>query len=143
MDKEVYATTHQGSNPAVEGDKGTQQTEPLQSKSHDSQKVKVHLTARRVRIDPETKRAKYLSRLETLIQELDGIIIDPEGTEHIQLQAMEVLIKTVRQCYHIVRDIDVEMLEVELEEIKERNLRAKEKRGEEDLGYEIEENPAK
>ena len=143
MDKEAYATAHQGSDPAVEGDEGTQQTGPLYSKGHASQKVKVRLTARRVRIDPKAKRAKYLSRLETLIQELDGIIIDPEGAEYIQVQAMEVLIKAVRQCYHIVRDIDVEMLEDELEEIKERNRRAKEKRGEEELGYEIEKDPAK
>ena len=143
MDKEAYATAHQGSNPAVEGNEGAQQTEPLYSKGHASKEVKVRLAARRVRIDPETKRAKYLSRLEMLIQELDGIIIDPEGAEYIQVQAMEVLIKAVRQCYHIVRDIDVEMLEDELEEIKERNRRAKEKRGEEELGYEIEEDPAK
>ena len=141
-DKEKPEPAHQGPNPNVEGGQGAQQTGPLCRKGYATKEVKVHLTARRVRINPETKRAKYLNRLETLIQELDGIIIDPEGIEDIQLQAMNVLIKTVRLCYSIVRDIDVEVLEVELEEIKERNRRARERRGEEDLGYEIEEDPA-
>jgi hypothetical protein len=140
--KEKHEPAHQGPLPIVEGGQGTQQTGPLRRKGRASKEIKVHLTARRVRIDPEAKRAKYLNRLEKLIHELDGIIIDPEGIEDIQLQAMNVLIKAVRLCYSIVRDIDVEVLEVELEEIKERNRRAREKRGEEDLGYEIEEDPA-
>ena len=132
----------EGPHTIVKSSEGAQQTRSLRRKGGASRQVKVRLTARRVRIKPEKKRAKYLNRLEKLIQELDGVIIDPEGVEHIQLKAMEVLIKAVRQCYSIVRDIDVEMLEVELEEIKERNLRAKEKRGEEELGYQIEEDPA-
>jgi hypothetical protein len=143
LDKEEYAATRQRSNSSVESNQRTQQTGSIFRKGETPQKVKPNLTARRVRIDPEAKRAKYLNRLEILIQELDGVIIDPEGIEHIQLQAMDVLIKAVRQCYHIVRDIDVEMLEVELEEIKESNRRAKEKRGEKDLGYEIEEDSTK
>ena len=138
--KEEYKPAHQRPHTNVEGSEGAQQTGPLCRKGCASKEVKIRLTARRVRINPETKRAKYLNRLEMLIQELDGIIIDPEGIEDIQLQAMNVLIKTVRLCYSIVRDIDVEVLEVELEEIKERNRRARERRGEEDLGYEIEED---
>jgi hypothetical protein len=78
----------------------------------------------------------YLARLEGLMGELDGIIADPVGFERIQLDAMKVLIRAVRMCYSIVRDVDVEMLEDELEGIKEENRRAGEARGE--LGYEVE-----
>jgi len=52
---------------------------------------------------------------------------------------MDVMIRAVRMCYHIVRDIDVEVLERELERLKEENRRAKEEAGEKDLGYEVEE----
>ena len=142
LDKEEYATTRQRSNRPVESIKRTQQTESIFRKDETAQKVRVNLTTRRVRIDPEAKRVKYLSRLELLIQELDWIIVDPEGIEEIQLEAMDVLIRAVRLCYRIVQDIDVEILENELAEIKERNLGARKERGEEALGYEIEEDPA-
>ncbi|HUS78363.1 MAG TPA: hypothetical protein VM050_06865 [Patescibacteria group bacterium] len=79
--------------------------------------------------------------MELLIQELDGIIADPEGFEEIQLQAMDTLIKAVRLCYTIVRDVDVELLESELETIKERSREAQEGRGDEELGYELPEDP--
>jgi len=141
-DKEEYAAARKRPDPPVEGNKRTQQKGSISRKCEVPRKVKVSLTTRRVRIDPEAKRAKYLNRLELLIQELDGIIVDPEGIEEIQLDAMDVLIKAVRLCYRIVRDIDVEILENELAEIKERNRRARKGRGEEELGYEIEEEPA-
>jgi hypothetical protein len=142
LDKEEHAPAHKGSNPPVKGNKGTQQTEPLHRKGGIPQRVKVRLTARRVRIDPEAKRAKYLNRLELLIQELDSIIDDPKGVEDVQLEAMDVLIRAVQLCYRIVRDIDVEVLENELAEIKERTRRERKERGGEVLGYKIEEDPA-
>jgi len=37
--------------------------------------------------------------------ELDGVISDPDGFERIQLEAMRVLIGTVRMCYRIVKDV--------------------------------------
>jgi uncharacterized Fe-S cluster-containing radical SAM superfamily protein len=67
--------------------------------------------------------------------ELDGVISDPDGFERIQLEAMRVLIGTVRMCYRIVKDVSVERLERELEMIREDDREARE-RGE--LGYTVE-----
>jgi hypothetical protein len=83
-----------------------------------------------VRIDPERKRVQYLRRLEKLIKGLDGIIADPEGVEPIRLRAMDVMVRTVRMCYLIVRDVDVERLENEYETLKEENRKRKAERGE-------------
>jgi uncharacterized Fe-S cluster-containing radical SAM superfamily protein len=67
--------------------------------------------------------------------ELDGVISDPDGFVRIQLEAMRVLIGTVRMCYRIVKDVSVERLERELEMIREDDREARE-RGE--LGYTVE-----
>jgi len=132
---------HRGSDVDVHGGQGAQPSGTVRGEVHAAERVVVNLTARRVRIDPQAKRAQYLNRLELLIQELDGIIADPEGFEEIQLQAMDTLIKAVRLCYTIVRDVDVELLESELETIKERSREAQEGRGDEELGYELPEDP--
>ena len=88
-----------------------------------AERLRFSLTIRRVRIDPERKRVQYLRRLERLIRDLDGIIADPAGVEPIRLRAMDMIVRTVRMCYLIVRDVDVERLEHELEELKEENQR--------------------
>ncbi|MDP2899885.1 MAG: hypothetical protein Q8O47_02820 [Candidatus Bathyarchaeota archaeon] len=88
-----------------------------------AERLRFSLTIRRVRIDPERKRVQYLRRLERLIRDLDGIIADPAGVEPIRLRAMDMMVRTVRMCYLIVRDVDVERLEHELEELKEENQR--------------------
>jgi len=140
-DKEEPEHPHRGPDADVEGGQGAEQNGTIHREGDNSQKVVVNLTARRVRIDPKAKRAQYLNRLELLIQELDGIIGDPEGFEDIQLQAMDTLIKAVRLCYTIVRDVDVELLEHELEKIKERTREEQEGRGDQELGYELPEDP--
>lgn len=95
-----------------------------------AQRLRFSLTIRRVRIDPERKRVQYLRRLEKLIRDLDGIIADPTGVEPIRLRAMDMIVRTVRMCYLIVRDVDVERLEHELEELKEENQRRRAARDE-------------
>ncbi len=95
-----------------------------------AERLRFSLTIRRVRIDPERKRVQYLRRLEKLIRDLDGIIADPAGVEPIRLRAMDMMVRTVRMCYLIVRDVDVERLEHELEELKEENQRRRAARGE-------------
>lgn len=104
--------------------------------------VRFVITARRVRIDPARKREDYIRRLEALIEGLDRIINAPDGVEKIQLKAMDTMIKAVRMCYYIVRDVDVEKLEDEFEELERQNKEAKERAGDSELGYEIEEDPA-
>jgi len=105
-------------------------------------RIRLLVTARRVRIDPARKRARYILRLEGVMRELDRMISDPEGFDEIQVKAMNAMIRAVRMCYRMVRDVDVERLEDELEELKRENKEAKERRGGQELGYEIEEDPA-
>ena len=126
----------EGPGAAREGGEGAVEEGQAGGEDGGAPRVWAGFTVRRVVIDPEERRVLYLARLEGLMWELDGIIADPVGFERIQLDAMKVLIRAVRMCYSIVRDVDVEMLEDELEGIKEENRRAEEARGE--LGYEIE-----
>jgi len=82
------------------------------------EKVRLAITARRVHIDPESKRREYIQRLERLMEQLDEMMADPGSVREIQLKAMGILIKAISACYAMVRDIDVENLEREVEEIK-------------------------
>ena len=133
---------NEGCQAAHKGRQKTEGAEPDLREDEASTRIKVFITARRVRIDPERKRTEYIHRLEALIQGLDGIIADPEGVEKIQLRAMDVMIRAVNMCYRIVRDVDVEMMEDELARIEEENQRAREGEDEQGVGYEIEEDPA-
>ena len=97
-----------------------------------AQKIRVVITARRVRIDPEERRLRYVRRLEELIAQLDQVIANPRTSQKLRLRAMDILIRAINSCYGIVSDIEVEALEDELEAAKE------EDKGEaRDLGYEI------
>ena len=140
--EEEFKRAEGGPRPDAGGGPGAEEQGQVHREGHAAETVVVNITARRVRIDPEAKRAQYLNRLELLIQELDAIIADPEGYEDIQLDAMETLIKAVRLCYTIVRDVDVELLELELEKIKEKRREEQEGRGAGELGYTVEEDPA-
>ena len=84
------------------------------------QRVRLSITARRVRIDPRKKSRSYIDRLERLMQECDGIIADPEGYEEIQVQAMAILIRAIKVCYGLVTDEQVETLEEEFGKLKRR-----------------------
>ena len=102
-------------------------------------RIRFSITVRRVRIDPVKKREQYIWRLEQLGRDLDNLISSPDVSQKIKLRAMNVLIQTVRTCYGIVRDVEVEGLENELERLKEENKRAEES-PEDKLGYDIEED---
>ena len=84
------------------------------------QRVRLSITARRVRIDPRKKRRSYIGRLERLMRECDQIISNPEGYEEIQVQAMAILIRAIKVCYGLVTDDQVETLEEEFEKLKRR-----------------------
>ncbi|MFH0849380.1 MAG: hypothetical protein V1924_00395 [Candidatus Bathyarchaeota archaeon] len=81
-------------------------------------KIRVNVTLRRLRIDPQRKRRDYVERLEELLTELDAIISSPSTPRKMKLRAMDTLVRVIRGCYEIVRDVDVEDLESELEKIK-------------------------
>jgi len=95
-------------------------------------------TPRRIRINPEEKRREYLDRLEILLQQLSQIVTSKETPMKHQLKAMDILIKTIKNCLEIITDIEIEELEDELQKIEEENTKTKK-----DLGYTIQEDPAK
>jgi len=97
-----------------------------------AQRIRVRITARRVRIDPVEKREQYINKVEKLMEELDQIIAKPNGVETIQLKAMNLLIRAIRLCYGIVSDVEVEMLEEEVEELKKTEAEVK---GKPRVGY--------
>lgn len=92
----------------------------MEGTGYEGQRVRLSITARRVRIDPLKKRRSYIRRLERLMRECDGIISDPGGYEEIQVQAMAILIRAIKVCYELVTDEQVEALEEEFEALKRR-----------------------
>jgi hypothetical protein len=126
-----HASPHQREKEAEGG-------APL-GETDDPDRIHFFITARRVRIDPVKKREQYIERLERLLVHLDHVISSAEVSEKLKLQAMNVLISTVRTCYGIISDIEVEGLENELKRITEENQREEAERK---LGYDIEEDPA-
>jgi len=102
----------------------------MEGKSNRWQRIRLSITARRVRIEPDKKRRSYIRRLERVMRQCDKIINDPEGYEELQVKAMAVLIRAVKVCYDIVTDVEVEMIEAEAEKIRraleERRRRVKE-----------------
>jgi hypothetical protein len=99
-----------------------------------SSEIRFKVTVRRVRIDPQRKRREYVERLEELLKELDAIISSPNTPRKLKLRAIDTLVRVIRGCYEIVRDVDVEDLESELEKIK---AEAEENQEEGDLGYTV------
>lgn len=95
-------------------------------------------TPRRHRINPEEKRLEYLDRLDALIQHLDQMIKNKRTPMKHKLKAMGILNTTINNCYRMITDIEIEELEDELQKIEEETTKTKK-----DLGYTIQEDPAK
>jgi len=127
--------THAGSH------KGAQEKEAMERQGDGVERVRLHISTRRVRIDPAKKRENYIARLEKVVGQCDKMISDPEGVEEIQVKAMSVLIRAIKVCYGLVVDVEVERLEREVEELEEEERELAEKRGEDALGYEFAEGP--
>jgi len=81
-------------------------------------KIRFTVTARRLTIDPDRKRLAYVERLEEALKELDAIISLPGTSQKMKVRATDTLVRVIKGCYEIVRDVDVEDLESELEKIK-------------------------
>ena len=118
LDKAEPDPGERGHGAHAEGDQGAQASAPVEGEGYNTERVRLQITARRVRIDPGKKRASYIRRLERVMKECDKIVADPEGHEELQVKALAVLIRAVQVCYDLVTDIEVEMLEAEVKEIK-------------------------
>ncbi len=92
-----------GHGAPLQNDKGDAAPAPVVGEDHGSERVRLSITARRVRIDPRKKRRSYIIRLERLMAECDGIVSDPEGFE-LQVKAMAILIRSIVVCYELVTD---------------------------------------
>ena len=107
-----------GRGAHAESDQGAQAPAPVAGKADRTERVRLQITARRVRIDPRKKRASYIRRLERVMRACDKVIADPASHEELQVKAMAVLIRAITVCYDLVTDVEVEMLEREAEKIK-------------------------
>ena len=94
------------------------------------QSVRLRITARRIRIEPDKKRRSYIRRLEGVMRTCDTIVADPETPEDVRVKALAVIIRAVKVCYNIVTDVEVEMIEAEAAEIR-RALEERRRRGQE------------
>ena len=124
LDEGVHAGAPEGSGAHARGGGGAPEEGAVGGEGYEGFRVRLDITARRVRIDPAEKRGSYVRRLEELMRRCDGIITDPEGVENIQMRAMEVLIRAVTVCYRMVGDAEVEELEREVEALKAREAEA-------------------
>ena len=120
QDQEGVAGARGGHRPDVQGHKEAPEAPKVAGKGYGGQRVRLSITARRVRIDPRKKRAEYIWRLERLMRECDRIIADPEGYEELQVKSMAILIRSIVVCYDLVTDQQVEALEEEFEALKRR-----------------------
>ena len=133
LDKAESDADQGGRGAHGQGDQGAQAPAPVEGEAVFPERVRIQITARRVRIDPRKKRSKYIRRLEKLMRECDEIINDPHGHTKVQVMAMHVLIRAITVCYDLVTDVEVEMLEAEVQEIK-RLIEERDREGEEDPG---------
>ena len=53
-----------------------------------------------------------------MIQELNEMLNNTSTIRSIRLKAMDVMIKALRSCYTIVRDVDIEAIENAIEKLK-------------------------
>ncbi len=135
-----HDSSPQGTNTAqTKKTMGKETTAPFEIKLTLTPNIRItRATPRKVRINPEEKRLKYLDRLDALIQHLHQIVTSKETPMKHQLKAMDILIKTIKSCCIIITDIEIEELEDELQTIEEETTKTKK-----DLGYTIQEDPAK
>jgi hypothetical protein len=120
QDQKRMARAGGGHGSDVQGHKEAPEATKVARKSYRGQRVRLSITARRVRIDPRKKRRSYIRRLERLMRECDRIISNPEGYEELQVKAMAILIRSIVVCYDLVTDEQVEALEEEFEALKRR-----------------------
>jgi len=135
--EEEHHTLEEGPGTHVKGGNGAAEEEEVEGILYRGERVRLSITARRVRINPDRKRHSYIKRLEKVMRQCDGLVADPSGYEEIQVKAMNVLIRAIQVCYGIVLDIEVETLEEEIEELKRRETQLKEAT-DQDTGYEAE-----
>ncbi len=134
-----HDSSPQGTNTAQTKKTMGQETATLEIKLTLTPNIRItRATPRRVRINPEEKRLEYLDRLEALFQHLNKIVTGKGIPMKHKLKAMDIQIKTIKNCREIITDIEIEELENELQKIEEETTKTTK-----DLGYTIQEDPAK
>jgi hypothetical protein len=144
--KPVHRHTEEHSKPeegpgapyiSIEGEEEGETGEGLQV---GEDRIRLSITTRRVRIDPDKKRKSYIRRLERIMRQCDGIINDPTGFEELQLRAIGLQIQTIKVCYGLILDIEVETLEKEVTDLKAEEARIRGEAGKKSLGYKVEDS---
>jgi hypothetical protein len=133
QDEEPQPGPHPGLEVVLRGEEGAGPPGAVEAKRP---KVRLWITTRRVRIDPEAKRRDYIRRLDRLWRQLDRIIADPLAEEANRIKAMNTLIRCLYIVYGMVEAVEVEDLEAEVEEAEGEEGQPKEA-----LGYRLPEPP--
>ena len=105
--EEVDADPDHGHEAHHRGLLGAEEEEQVGRENEGSSEIRFKVTVRRVRIDPQKKRREYVERLEELLKELDAIISSSSTPRKLKLRAVDTLVRVIRGCYEIVRDVDV------------------------------------
>lgn len=96
---------------------------------------RTNLILQRKYVHPREKRQEYIDRLENLFEQLDNIQQNENIPTKTKLRAMDTLNRTIKTCYVMITDIEIEELEEEFKRLE--NLSDPDP---EEL-YEIEEDP--
>jgi len=133
QDEEPQPEAYPGLQIVFRGEEGAGPPGAVEAKRP---KVRLWVTARRVRINPEAKRRSYITRLEGLWRQLDAMIVDPLADEATKIRAMNTLIRCLYIVYGMVEAVEVEDLEAEVEEAEGEEGQPKEA-----LGYRLPKPP--
>lgn len=114
LDKEKHANLGEGHGAHDQGGREAETREKVAWQVDPGMRVRLEISARRVRVDPAKKKRSYIRRLERVMRECDKLISNPEGYKEIQVKAMDVLIRAIKVCYGIVVDVVIEQLEEDI-----------------------------
>jgi len=81
-------------------------------------KPRTNLVLQRKYVYPRKKRQEYIDRLENLFIQLDSIQQNENIPTKTKLRAMDTLNRTIKNCYVMVTDIEIEELEEELKRLE-------------------------
>ena len=96
---------------------------------------RTNLILQRKYVHPREKRQEYIERLENLFEQLDSIQHNENIPTKTKLRAMDTLNRTIKTCYVMITDIEIEELEEEFKRLENSPTPDPEKL------YEIEDDP--
>lgn len=112
---------HENINPNQKIPDSKKKMEPETKTQHTIKinlRPRTNLILRRKYVHPRKKRQEYIDRLENLFEQLDNIQQNENIPTKTKLRAMDTLNRTIKTCYVMITDIEIEELEEEFNRIK-------------------------